>query len=98
MIDVRGDARRWAERVARHRAQAAAVGAWLAAAGPAAVARGRHPVTSQLVGAVAAVCGLWLLVGAAVTLLIGGVLLGVVGTLREMDGLPARRPHLREES
>lgn len=58
--------------------------AWLLRALAAGV---RHPVTSQAAGAVLALAGLWLLVGLAVTLVVAGVLLAAVGTLREAGWL-----------
>jgi hypothetical protein len=47
------------------------------------VAGARHPVASQLFGGAAALAGLAALAGAAWALLVGGVLLAALGTLRE---------------
>ena len=48
-------------------------------------------LAAQLAGAGAALAGLYLLTGLAITLCVGGVALLVVGTLGELAGQPARK-------
>lgn len=53
--------------------------AWLRVAATGA----RRPVASQAAGVLLALAGLYLLVGVAVTLIVAGVVLAALGTLRE---------------